>query len=50
MVLVVEPEHLITQLLSDSGHQVMRLRRRECLKAPGRDAIKKIRDHELVGI
>ena len=49
-VLVVEPEHLITQLLSDSGHQVMRLRYHECLKSPGKDVIKQLRDHEIVGI
>jgi len=50
MVLVVEPEHLITQLLSDSGNKVMRLRYHECLKQPGREVLKKMRSNEIVGI
>ena len=50
MVLVVEPEHLIAHLLGESGHKVMRLRYHECLKAPGRDVLKKIRSNELAGI
>ena len=50
MVLVVEPEHLIAHLLGESGHKVMRLRYHECLKAPGRDVLKKIRSNELAEI
>jgi hypothetical protein len=50
MAVVVEPEHLITQLLSETGHNVMTLRYHECLKAPGREVFKKMRDNELVGI
>jgi hypothetical protein len=50
MALVVEPEHLITQLLSESGNKVMRLRYHECLKFPGREVFRKMRSNEIVGI
>ena len=50
MILVVEPEHLIIQILSGLGYSVLRLRYHECIKAPGRDVPRKIRDGELIGI
>ena len=50
MILVVEPEHLITQLFVDLGYSVLRLRYHECIKAPGRDVPRKIRNGELLGI
>ena len=50
MILVVQPEHLLTQLLSDQGSQVLRLRYHECIKAPGRDVPRKLRNGDLIGI
>ena len=50
MILVVEPEHLIIQILSGLGYSVLRLRYHECIKAPGRDVPRKIRNGELIGI
>ena len=50
MILVVEPEHLISQILIDHGHRVLRLRYHECIKAPGRNVPRMIRNGELIGI
>ena len=50
MILVVEPEHLITQILIELGYSVLRLRYHECIKAPGKDVPRKIRKGELAGI
>jgi hypothetical protein len=50
MVLVVEPEHLITQILNDLGHQTIRLRYKERTKGPGRRVPAQIRKGEITGI
>ena len=50
MILVVEPEHLISQLLGDLGHRILRLRYHECIKAPGRNVPRQIRNGEIIGI
>ena len=50
MILVIEPEHLISQILGDLGYQVLRLRYHECIKGPGRDVPRQIRKGKFVGI
>ena len=47
---MVEPEHLVTQVLMDRGHQVLRLHYRECLHGPGREVPSKIRTGEITGL
>ena len=47
---MVEPEHLISQLLLDRGQPVLRLRYHECIKGPGRDVPRQIRNGTIVGI
>ena len=49
-ILVVEPEHLIAQVLSEQGYQVLRLHYHECIKSQGREVPRKIRDGEITGI
>ena len=50
MILVVEPEHLIAQIVGDLGYQGLRLRYHECIKGPGRDVPRKIRNGTIVGM
>ena len=47
---MVEPEHLITQVLNDLGHQTLRLRYKERTKGPGRQVPAQIRKGEITGI
>jgi len=47
---VVEPEHLITQVLNDLGIQTTRLHYKECTKGPGRHVPAQIRKGEITGI
>ena len=50
MILVIEPEHLISHVLGELGYQVLRLRYHECIKGPGRDVPRQIRNGKIIGI
>ena len=41
---------MLTQFLNDQGYPTLRLQYHECLKSPGRDVPKKIRQGEIIGI
>ena len=47
---MVEPEHLVTQVLNDLGHQTIRLHYKECTSGPGRHVPAQIRKGEITGI
>ena len=47
---MVEPEHLITQVLNDLGHQTLRLHYKECAGGPGRHVPSQIQKGEITGI
>ena len=46
----MEPEHLVTQVLMDRGHDILRLHYRECNYGPGRQMPTRLRAGEFKGL